>query len=100
MIKNNEALSIAETKGYIKTKSNETDLLGFIKKFTKLNVKEAKEFRKKLEELNLMKMKSEHIIKIIDLMPENKEDLNKIFIDIGLNEDETKKILETIKEFK
>ena len=100
MIKDNKDLSMAEIAGYIKTKSNDTDLVGFIKKFTKLNAKEAKESRKKLEELDLMKMRPEYIVKIIDLMPENKEDLNKIFTDIGLDEDETKKILETVKEFK
>ena len=33
-------------------------------------------------------------------MPENAEDLNKIFVDISLDEDEKRKILETIKEFK
>ena len=33
-------------------------------------------------------------------MPEDKEDLNKIFIGMGLDEDETKKILNVVKEFK
>ena len=47
-----------------------------------------------------MKLKNEHISKLIDLLPENKEDLNKIVNDVGLDEDETKKILDTIKEFK
>ena len=47
-----------------------------------------------------MRVKQEHIVKIIDLMPENAEELNKIFVDSSLDEDETKKILETVKEFK
>ena len=101
MIKNNEPLSMVEVAGYVKKiEDSDIDLAGFIKKFVKLNLKEAKELRKKIEELEFMKVGKEHIVKIIDLMPENAEDLNKIFIDVSLNEDETKKILETVKEFK
>ncbi|MBA7647731.1 hypothetical protein ES703_55510 [subsurface metagenome] len=100
MIKNNEPLSMIEASKYIKKTEDEADVLGFIKKFAKVNLKEAKELRKKIKELELMKVKTEHIVKIIDLMPENAEDLNKIFANVSLNEDETKKILETVKEFK
>ena len=46
-----------------------------------------------------MKINDENIAKIIDILPENEVDLNKIFIDVVLDEDETKKILETVKEF-
>jgi len=100
MIKNNEPLSMIEASKHIKKTEDEADVLGFIKKFAKVNLKEAKELRKKIKELELMKVKTEHITKIIDLMPENAEDLNKIFVNVSLNEDETKKILETVKEFK
>ena len=61
--------------------------------------KEAKELKKKLIELDMMKLRAEQIVKIIDFLPENQEDLNKI-VDISLDENETKKILETVKEFK
>ena len=90
-----------EVAEYVKkTEDSEIDLTGFIKKFVKLNLKEAKELRKKIEKLEFMKVGREHIVKIIDFMPENAEDLNKIFVDVSLNEDETRKILETVKEFK
>ena len=97
MIKTNELLSMAEAIEYL-DKDN-TDVKGFIKKFTKLKPKEAKELRKKLGDLDMMKLRAEQIVKIIDLLPENQEDLNKI-VDVSLDEDETKKILETVKEFK
>jgi DNA-directed RNA polymerase subunit F len=42
-------------------------------------------------------MKEEHISKIIDITPENQEDINKIFVGINLDENESKKILDTIK---
>lgn len=101
MIKNSEVLSMSEAIEYVKkTKDKEKDVTEFMKKFIKLNVEDAKELRKKIEGLGLMKVKTEHVAKIIDLIPENAGELNKIFIDISLDEDETKKILETIKEFK
>ena len=45
-------------------------------------------------------MNDSNISKLIDILPEKAEEINKIFIDIGLDENETKKILDTIKEFK
>lgn len=101
MIKSREPLSIAESLEYLKgAESDETDVVGFIKKFVVLKSKDAKEMKQKLEALDLMKMKPEHIVKIIDLLPEDKEDLSKIFSSVGLDEDEEKKILEIVKEFK
>ncbi len=101
MIKNQTPLSMAEVAEYVKkAEASETDLIGFIKKFGKINLKKSLELKKKLQELNLMKLNEEYIIKIVDLMPENPEDLNKIFADVSLDEDEKRKILETVKQFK
>ncbi len=72
MIKNTEPLSAAEIMEYIgKGKDSEANTKNFIKKFVKLSQKEAKELRKELEKLELMKLRKEHVVKIIDLMPEN-----------------------------
>ncbi|OGJ13366.1 hypothetical protein A3K82_00550 [Candidatus Pacearchaeota archaeon RBG_19FT_COMBO_34_9] len=101
MIKNNEPLSMAEINEYVKKdEESETEIIGFIKKFNKLKAKEAKELRNEIENLNIIKIKQENTVKIIDILPETSEELNKIFIDVSLDEDETKKILEAIKKFK
>jgi DNA-directed RNA polymerase subunit F len=100
MIKNSEPLSMAESLEYIKKDDNETEIVGFIKKFNKLKAKEAKELRQEIEALGMIKIKTEGIVKIIDLLPETAEELNKIFIDVSLDEDETKKILDAIKKYK
>jgi len=101
MIKNTEVLSIAEITEYVnKDKETNAEILGFIKKFSKLNLKEAKELKENLQKMNLIKMDEKHVAKLIDLMPENSEEVNKIFSDVSLNEDETNKILNTIKEFR
>ncbi len=99
MILKRKPLSMAEAKEYM-DKDSGTDIIGFVKKFIILKPGKAKELREKIEALDLLKVREEHISKIIDIMPETSEELNKIFNDMSLDEDETKKLLETIKEFK
>jgi DNA-directed RNA polymerase subunit F len=101
MIRNRESLSMSEATEHMKEgKGNATELSGFIKKFSKISVKDSKNLRKKLEGLELIKIDGKDISKIIDLMPENEEELNKIFVGISLDEEEIKKILDLVKEFK
>ena len=101
MIKTAIPLSMAESIEYITGESDrETETKKFIKKFTKVDSTEGKKIRKQVEALNLIKVKAEHIAKVIDVMPDDMESLNKIFSDVSLDEDEAKKILDTIKEFK
>lgn len=101
MIKYREPLSMAESLEYIgDKKDSEADIEKLIKKFVKLDPKTAAKIREKLSSLGLLKLKQEHISKLIDIMPEDQESLNKIFTDVVLDEDESKKILDAIKEFK
>ena len=99
MILNKKTLSMAEASEYL-NKDSGTEIKGFIKKFSKIKPEKAKELRKKIEEINNLKIKEEHITKVIDLLPESKEDLNKVFSDASLDENEAKQIIDTIKEFK
>ena len=71
-----------------------------LKKFLKNKPERAEKIKQELEQADLLKLKREHIVKIVDLIPEDASDLNKIFTDISLNEDETNKILEIIKNSK
>ncbi len=101
MIKNTKPLSMAEALEYIeKEKDSGDEVKKFVKKFVKIKPGKAKELRTKVEALDLIKVKPRHIAKIIDILPENQENLNKIFSDVSLDEDETKKILQTIEEFR
>ncbi|MEK6847658.1 MAG: hypothetical protein AABX50_00860 [Nanoarchaeota archaeon] len=101
MIRYREPLSMTESLEYIEDKKDsEADIKKFIKKFIKLKTEDAKKLREKLSSFGLIKLKQESISKIIDVMPENHEGLNKIFTDVGLDEDESKKILDTIEEFR
>ncbi len=96
-IKQSNPISTPEAKAYLKENK---ELKAFLKKFTPLDEKKGKELREKLEALNMIKLGEKDLVKIINLLPEDAEDLNKVLTDVKLEEDETKKILETIKPFK
>ncbi len=95
------SLSMAESLGFIKNSKDEgKEIKVFIKKFTALNEKEAKELRTELKELNLMKVGDKDIGKIIDVFPENKDELNKVLISSALDDEESQKVLDVVKRFK
>ena len=98
MIKNRFSLSMSEAQEYVnKKKDSEVDVKAFMKKFTKLKPEEAKKLREELEGLNILKINSNHISKMIDILPRDKEELNKIASDASLDENEIEQILNTIK---
>jgi len=103
MIKNLVPLDLCEVKkllGGLEDSEKKKQLESFIKKFLKVQPQKGEQLKKELEELGLLKLKQDSIIKIVDLLPEDSLDLNKIFVDISLDEDETNKILEVVKKYK
>jgi len=103
MIIDRQPLNLLEVKKILeKIPENEkkTQMELYLKKFLKIKAEKAKKIKEGLEKLDLLKIKNEHIVKIIDSVPEDASDLNKIFTDVSLNEDETNKILEIIKKSK
>jgi len=100
MILDRTPISMNEVESILKKlpdseKKEEANL--FLKKFSKTKSEQTKKIREGLEKLDLLKLKREHIVKVLDLLPTDASDLNKIFVDISLNEDETNKILGVIK---
>lgn len=94
-------LSMAETLEIVETidKSEEKkETITFLKKFIKIKPEDAKKLRAELENSGIMKINAEHIVKIIDLLPETETELNKIFVNESLDGDETNKILEIVKK--
>ena len=103
MIKERQPLSMAEAKdiiGNLKETDNIRDTRIFIKKFSKLDSKKAKELREELEKLGILKIKSSDIAKVIDILPEDAQEINKIFIEVTLDAEETNKIINTVKKYK
>ena len=93
MIDHKEPLSMFEAVEYAKNK----EVKSFAKNFSKVKDVKLKELKEKLQELDMIKLNPKHISKILEFLPEDKEDLNKILVDVNLDENETTKLLETIK---
>ncbi|MBS3093577.1 hypothetical protein J4456_03295 [Candidatus Pacearchaeota archaeon] len=103
MILERTTLTMSEVEGILKDlpeseKKEQTET--FLKKFLSIKPAQAAKMKEELEKLDLIKMSPENIIKIIDLLPEDMSDLNKIFVDVSLTEDEAKKVLDIIKNSK
>jgi len=103
VIRERESLSICEAGeivGTIKETDKTEEIKKFVKRFCKITPAKAKKIREEIEKLELLKLKPQDIAKIIDILPEDAIELNKIFTEITLDADETNKILETIKNNK
>ena len=73
----------------------------YLDMFVKMKEKDAEGMIKKLEALNIPRLKPEHIVKIIDLMPETVDDLKVILqgYTLTVNKENMAKIVEVVKEF-
>jgi len=47
----------------------------------------------------LIKLKEEHIVKIVDFMPSDASELNKVIIEVSLDAEEVNKILEVVGKY-
>jgi DNA-directed RNA polymerase subunit F len=104
MITETKELSMCEMLELLKSaecdEEKKKTINAFFKKQKKLNYEDAIKLREEIEKLDFLKVKGYHIAKIIDFLPEDASELNKIFSEESLNEDETNKLLEIIKKYK
>lgn len=103
-----KALSLAELKDklqHIKEKEKELNFRAnkteeYLNSITVLSTKEARELSKKIADLNVPRLKPEHIVKILDLLPRSANDCKLILQNSGLTitAENLKKITDLIKE--
>lgn len=98
-IHSKQLLTLAEVKDIVDGMEENEEMKLYLKKFTKLSKKDALKLKEELQGLNNAKMREEHIIKLVDILPRDAEDVNKIFSDSGLTEEETNAILEITKKY-
>ena len=99
MILNMKHLNLAEVKEIVKDIDEKKDVKDYLKKFGKLSKEKAEKLNEELRTLGNAKIKEEYLVKIIDFLPRDAEELNKIFHDISLDEKEMNEILEIIKKY-
>jgi DNA-directed RNA polymerase subunit F len=72
----------------------------FIKQFTKMPVEKAREMKEELKALDLIRLKDVHIVKIIDFMPMDASELNKVIVEVSLDQEEITKVLDVVLKYK
>jgi DNA-directed RNA polymerase subunit F len=101
-IHSKQLLTLAEVKEIVdKLEGDEKseEMKSYLKKFTKLSKKDAVKLKEEIQALNNAKIREENIIKLVDILPKDAEDVSKIFADTGLTEEETNAILEITKKY-
>jgi DNA-directed RNA polymerase subunit F len=99
-------VTFPEAKKILESKAKEKELgyeqnnaFEHLKKFSKLSMKKAAEMMKELDKIK--KLKDRHKVNIINLLPQDLDDLRILFAHeiITLTEEEKKAILHTVKKF-
>lgn len=98
-IKEETPITMAEVVALAGDSEKGVAIKKFIKGFNKMDVKKAEEMREELRGLDLIKLKDLHIVKIIDFMPSDASELNKVIIDVSLDQEEVNKILDVVGKY-
>ena len=87
--KRDKQLNTAATKTY-----------EYAEHFSKVDNKKIQELKQKLNELNVPRLKERHIVKLIDILPEEIDSLRAVFVGetITVKQEDLNKILEVIKK--
>lgn len=100
MIKAMQPLSLEEAKELADDSEGKPELNEYFKKFSKVKKKDVAPFKKELLSLGNHKIKEEYLVKVIDFLPEDASDINKIFTDVSLNDNEIKQILDIVAKYR
>ena len=99
-IKEENPITMAEVVSLVGDSEKSESIKKFIKNFNKMSLEKVQEMKEELKNLNLIKLKAEHIVKIVDFIPTDASELNKVVIEVSLDQEEVAKILEVAKKFK
>ena len=97
-ILNKTPVSLVEVREIVKGLEGKEELKEYLKKFVKISKKEEESLKKSLQGLNSHKLNELHIAKVIDFLPQNSEEVHKVFADVSLSEEEINAILEVVKK--
>ncbi len=101
-------LSMVDVKEKLKAIKKRDEELGtrsaktleYLNLFVHMDKKKADDLDKKIAELNIPRLRDRHIVKIIDLLPQDLDSLKVIFTgdNITIKPEDLKRILDVIKE--
>ncbi|MBS3157033.1 hypothetical protein J4442_02555 [Candidatus Woesearchaeota archaeon] len=73
----------------------------YLKQFVKIKIKDAEELKKKIEGLDIPRIKERQIVKIIDMLPESLDELKMLMVGetTTITDENMKKILDVVKDY-
>ena len=99
MILSKRPVTLAEVNSIVPKGDEAKPIHEYLKKFVKLSKADALKLLDDLKALNNPKLKEENLIKLVDFLPKDIEDVNKILNEANLSEAEANAILEIIKKY-
>ncbi len=96
---NKTPLSLAEVKSMVKDFEDKKPLEDYIKKFANISKDKSESLAKELHALNNPKVRDADVVKVSDFLPRTSEELNKLFVEVTLSEEESNAILEIVKKY-
>lgn len=99
MIKDQRPLTYAEVLELVGDGERAKKVKDFIKKFYKLKPAESKKLFEELKALDLMKLKDDYLVSIVNFLPQDASDLIKILPDTSLDQEEINKVLDIVKKY-
>ena len=94
-----QPLALAEVKEIVDKLEEKEETKEYLKKFTQLSKDKAEKLKRDITDLNNVKINEEHAVKVVDFLPKEQEEINKIFVDVSLTEEETNAILEIVRKY-
>ena len=99
MILEKKALTLAEVTNLIGDSEKAVAMKDFIKKFSKMKLSDAEEMKKELVALDLIQLKDEHIVSLVNFVPKDSVELNKVLAGVSLNQEEVDKLLNVTSKY-
>jgi DNA-directed RNA polymerase subunit F len=94
-----KSITLSEVSSLSGDSDNGKKIKEFIKNFTKLKITDALKMKKEIEDLGIIKLKESHIVKIVDFLPIDASELNKVLVEVSLDSDEVAKIVDVVKKY-
>ena len=90
---------MSEVNEIVKNLEEKEQMKLYLKTFLKLSKDKSEKLGEEIKSLGNVKINAGHLVKIVDYVPKEKEDVNKIFADLSLTEDETNAILNITQKY-
>ena len=99
VIREEKPLSISEVNELLGEGEKAEKMKEFIKDLKILKLEDAKKLKDELKAMEILKLKDSHIVKIVDFVPKDASELNKVLSDLALDKEEVDKILNVTQNY-